>query len=147
MREFETMVVEIILGLIISVVAVWVCFLVVIAVARPSTGTLRESMRVVPDTARLVKRLAADPSVHRGVRIRLWFLLAYLVSPIDLVPDFIPVLGYADDAIIIALVLRSVVRRVGVDTIRSNWPGTSDGLSALGRLCRLDFVTPTGDGG
>ncbi len=69
------------------------------------------SVRLVPDVVRLVRRLAADRSLPRGVRVRLWVLLGYLVSPVDLVPDFIPLVGYADDAIIVALVLRSVIRR------------------------------------
>ena len=63
---------------------------------------------------RLLPRLAADRSLPRGVRVRLALLLAYLASPIDLVPDFIPVIGYADDAIIVAAVLRSVARQAGV---------------------------------
>jgi uncharacterized membrane protein YkvA (DUF1232 family) len=49
--------------------------------------------------------------------LRLWLLLAYLALPIDLVPDFIPMLGYADDAIVVAIVLRSVVRRAGADAL------------------------------
>jgi uncharacterized membrane protein YkvA (DUF1232 family) len=71
------------------------------------------------------------------VRIRLALLLAYLALPIDLIPDFIPVLGYADDAIIVALVLRSVSRSAGSDALAEHWPGTPEGLAALRRLCRL----------
>ena len=69
-----------------------------------------------------------------GARVRLSLLLGYLAMPIDLVPDFVPVLGYADDAIIVSLVLRSVVRRAGAHTVRRHWPGTDDGLAALARL-------------
>jgi uncharacterized membrane protein YkvA (DUF1232 family) len=65
-------------------------------------------------------------------------LFVYLAMPFDLIPDFVPVLGYADDAIIVAAVLRSVVRRAGPDAIRRNWPGTSDGLATVWRLARLD---------
>jgi uncharacterized membrane protein YkvA (DUF1232 family) len=68
------------------------------------------------------------------VRWRLWLLLGYLAMPIDLVPDFIPVLGYADDAIVIALVLRSVVRHAGAEALERHWPGTPEGLSAVLRL-------------
>jgi uncharacterized membrane protein YkvA (DUF1232 family) len=64
-------------------------------------------------------------------------LLGYLAIPIDLIPDFIPVIGYADDAIIIALVLRSVTRAVGPAALDEHWPGTPEGLAALRRLCRL----------
>lgn len=60
--------------------------------------------------------------------------LGYLAIPIDLIPDFIPVLGYADDAIIIVAVLRGVLRRAGLDAVRAHWPGTDDGFTALIRL-------------
>ncbi|HEV7849920.1 MAG TPA: DUF1232 domain-containing protein, partial [Mycobacterium sp.] len=55
----------------------------------------------------------------------------------DLIPDFIPVIGYADDAIIIALVLRSVTRAAGPAALDEHWPGTPEGLAAVRRLCRL----------
>ena len=90
----------------------------------------------------LVARLATDPTVPRGIRIRLGLLLAYLACPIDLIPDFIPVLGYADDAIIVTAVLRSVVRGAGIDAVRAQWPGTDDGFAAIARLTGLDRVTP-----
>ncbi len=84
---------------------------------------------------RLLKRLAADADVPRGVRIRMALLLVYLALPIDLIPDFIPVLGYADDAILVALVLRSATVRAGPEVIAKHWPGTPDGLAALRQLC------------
>jgi uncharacterized membrane protein YkvA (DUF1232 family) len=69
-------------------------------------------------------------------------LLAYLAFPIDLIPDFIPVLGYADDAIIVTAVLRSVVRRAGIDAVRAHWPGTDDGFTAITLLAGLDRHAP-----
>ena len=90
---------------------------------RPRGGLLRESLRILPDLVRLLTRLARDPDLPRGVRVRLGLLLGYLALPVDLVPDFVPVLGYADDAIVVVLVLRSVVRRVGVEPLRAHWPG------------------------
>ena len=125
-----------------SFAGTWLAFLVVLAVARPEAGLIGEAFRLIPDTAVLARRLAADQTVH-GVRLRLWLLLAYLASPVDLVPDFIPVLGYADDVVMIALVLRSVARRAGLDTVRRHWPGTPEGFSALARLCRLDLPLST----
>ena len=86
---------------------------------------------------RLIRRLAADRSLPTSVRVRLAILLVYLGLPIDLVPDFIPVLGYADDAIIVIVVLRSVVRRAGLEAVRARWPGTDDGFAALTRLTGL----------
>ena len=76
------------------------------------------------------------------MRDRLLLLLAYLALPIDLVPDVIPVLAYADDAIVIGVVLRSVIRRAGPDVVRRHWPGSDDGLALLGQLCRIPHLSP-----
>ena len=70
----------------------------------------RRLARTVPDKLALVRRLAADPSTPRRHRLLLLGLVAYLASPIDLIPDFIPVLGQIDDAIAVVLVLRIVQR-------------------------------------
>ncbi len=95
---------------------------------------LRDGVRLLPDVLRLVRRLAGDSSLPRGVRWRLAFLLAYLVLPVDLVPDFIPVAGYADDVLLVVWVLRSVVRAAGPDALDRHWPGTPDGLEVVRRL-------------
>ena len=112
----------------------WVVLVAVLWWRRPEETRLRDLLRLLPDVLRLVRRLAADTTLPRGVRVRLGVLLAYLAFPIDLIPDFIPVLGYADDAIIVTAVLRSVVRRAGLDAVRAHWPGTDDGFAALARL-------------
>ena len=114
------------------VAALWV------AVRREGGSTAwREVLRLVPDVVRLLRRLIRDPTVPRGVRLRLVLLLGYLVFPIDLVPDVIPVIGYADDAVIVALALRSVVRAVGPEILKRHWPGSPQGLAALKRLARV----------
>jgi uncharacterized membrane protein YkvA (DUF1232 family) len=95
---------------------------------------LRESPRLLPDLFGLLRRLSGDPSLPRGVRVRLGLLIVYLASPIDLIPDFIPVLGYADDALIVALALRSVTRRAGPTAIDQHWPGSPEGLPVIHRL-------------
>jgi uncharacterized membrane protein YkvA (DUF1232 family) len=122
-----------------GLVIVWLVLLGLIA--RSGRGrnpvTLRETLRLLPDVVRLLRRLAADGSLPRGVRLRLGLLLAYLLSPVDLVPDFIPVIGYADDAVIVALALRAVVRAAGPDVLASHWPGTPAGLEVLLRLAGL----------
>ena len=103
----------------------------------PNKPLLRETLRLLPDVIRLLRRLAADRDLPRGVRIRLGLLIAYLLSPIDLIPDFIPVLGYADDALIVALALRSVAHHAGRDAVERHWPGTPDGLRVIQRLAGI----------
>lgn len=125
------------LSIACGVLMLWLVLVGALWRARPDDTGLRDALRLLPDMLRLLKRLTADPSLPRRVRIRLALLLAYLALPIDLIPDFIPILGYADDAIIVALVLRSVTRTVGADALARHWPGTPDGLDALRRLCRL----------
>src|SRR5262245_13793088 len=100
---------DLLLGIGGGLVLAWGALVAGLVIARPRGGLLREAVRLLPDVLRMLPRLAADGSLPRGVRVRLALLLAYLACPFDLVPDFIPVLGYADDAIIVAAVLRSVV--------------------------------------
>jgi uncharacterized membrane protein YkvA (DUF1232 family) len=119
----------------------WLLALAALALVRPRGNLLTEAVRLLPDLLRLIPRLARDPALPRGVRIRLWLLLGYLAMPIDLVPDFIPVLGYADDAIVVAAVLRSVVRHAGADALTRHWPGTPDGLAAVRRFAGLPATT------
>ncbi len=117
---------------------IWMLLLVVLWRATPERTSLQEAVRLLPDVLRLLRRLAGDPTLPRGVRIRLWLLLGYLAMPIDLVPDFIPVLGYADDAIVIGLALRSVARRAGPAALERHWPGSPDGLTAVLRLAGVE---------
>ncbi len=119
------------LAVVSGLLLVWLVLVVVLWRAMPEETTLRSTLRLIPDVVRLVRRLAGDKTLARGVRWRLWLLLAYLAMPIDVVPDFIPVLGYADDAIVIALVLRSVVRHAGPEALERHWPGTPEGLAAV----------------
>jgi uncharacterized membrane protein YkvA (DUF1232 family) len=132
---------ELILGLAAGLVIAWLLLVAVLACIQPRHGLLREALRLLPDLLRLMRRLAAGPAQPRGMRIRLWLLMAYLALPIDLIPDFVPIIGYADDAIIVTAVLRSVVRRAGIDVVRAHWPGTVDGFTALARLTGLSEAT------
>ena len=132
---------DLIISIAAALLLAWLALVSALLIARPHGGLLREALRVLPDVLRLVHRLAADKTLPRGVRVRLGLLLAYLAIPIDLIPDFIPILGYADDAIIVTAVLRSVVRRAGIDAVRGHWPGTDDGFAAVTRLTGLDRLT------
>lgn len=121
-----------------GLLAAWALLVAALWWSRPDELALREALRLLPDLVRLVGRLAGDGSLPRGVRVRLWLLLAYLALPVDLVPDVIPVVGYADDVVAVALVLRSVARTAGPEAVERHWPGTPDGLGAVIRLARLD---------
>jgi uncharacterized membrane protein YkvA (DUF1232 family) len=134
---------DLLIGLAAALVLAWVALVIALVIVRPRDGLLREALRIVPDLLQLIRRLAADKSLPRGVRIRLLLLLIYLAIPFDPIPDFVPVLGYADDAIIVTAVLRSVVRRAGLDAVRAHWSGSDDGFTALTRLAGLAKSTHT----
>jgi uncharacterized membrane protein YkvA (DUF1232 family) len=124
---------KIAIGAGVGLAVVWLALIAALLLAgrRYERPGLREMLRLLPDLLRLLKRLAGDADLPRGVRVRLWLLLLYLAVPIDLIPDFIPVIGYADDAIIVALALRSVARRAGPQALHRHWPGTPAGLAAV----------------
>ena len=128
---------RVLLAIVLGVVSSWAVLTLFLALSRPRGSLLQQSMRLLPDTLRLLRGLATDPALPRAVRVRLWLLFAYLAMPFDIIPDFIPVLGYADDAIIVAVVLRSVVRRAGAAAVRRHWQGSVDGLAALWRAAGL----------
>ncbi len=88
----------------------------------------------VPDCVVLIKRLISDERVPRRRKLPLVLLAGYLISPIDLIPDFIPVAGQLDDAILVALALRSLTRAGGPDLMREHWPGPPESLRAVLRL-------------
>lgn len=117
-------------GLLLAYAALLV-LLWIYARRHPETVTMKDALRLLPDLLRLVRRLAADRTLAAGVRVRLVLLLAYLLLPIDLVPDFVPVIGYADDAVIVALVLRSVLKRAGPGALERHWPGSPAGLEII----------------
>jgi uncharacterized membrane protein YkvA (DUF1232 family) len=124
-------------SMLAGLAATYVVLLAGLVVVRPDAASLSATLRLLPDLLRLVRRLAADPQLPRRVRVRLWLLLGYLASPIDLVPDVLPVIGYADDAILVAAVLRSVVRSAGPERLARHWPGSDDGLAVIARLAGL----------
>ena len=125
---------EALLGVAAAVLLTWLLLVGALLAARPTGNTVREALRLLPDLLRLVTRLGRDHSLPRSVRLRLGLLLVYLAIPIDLVPDFLPLVGYADDLIMIMWVLRSVLRTVGEEPIRRHWPGNPAGRDALLRL-------------
>jgi uncharacterized membrane protein YkvA (DUF1232 family) len=112
---------------------VYAAFVVaLVLVGRPSDA--RALATFIPDCIVLVSRLARDARVPRRRKLLLLALVGYLALPFDLVPDFIPIAGQLDDAIIVALVLRSFVRSGDRDVIRELWPGPEQSLALILRL-------------
>jgi uncharacterized membrane protein YkvA (DUF1232 family) len=82
----------------------------------------------------LFKRLLGDPRVPRKAKVALAFVIPYLAMPFDLIPDFLPVIGQLDDALIVVVALGYVSRCAGRDVIEELWPGSERGLRILLRL-------------
>ena len=122
----------------VGLLLTWLTLLITLLVARPRANVITESLRLMPDLLRLITRLARDKTLSPGVRVRLGLLVAYLAFPLDLIPDVVPVLGYADDVIAVLWALRSIIRVAGEEPIRRHWPGTSTGCEALLRLTRTN---------
>jgi uncharacterized membrane protein YkvA (DUF1232 family) len=125
---------RILVGIGVGILAVWGTLLALLWAFRPRDARLGEVVRVIPDVIRLVRQLLRDPTTSPGARLALIGLFAYLLNPIDLIPEFIPVLGSLDDVVVAVLVLRYVRRKVGEDELRSRWPGSPEGFALLGRL-------------
>ncbi len=111
----------------------WIAFVEVLVVAGRREDA-RALAGIVPDCVVLVARLARDPRVPRRRKLLLAALGVYLASPLDLVPDFIPVAGQLDDAVLVGLVLRSIVRSGGEPLVRELWPGPESSLRVVLRL-------------
>ncbi len=91
----------------------------------------RELAAFLPDCVVLVRRLLGDSRVPRRAKVALVLLLAYLVFPFDLVPDFVPVVGLLDDAIAVAAVLAFVARSAGIQLVEELWPGSERGARVV----------------
>src|SRR5687768_17546986 len=125
---------ELLGGAVVGLLILWVALIAALyrmGRKQEDPTRLRDMLRLVPDVVRLFRRLAADSTLPKGVRVRMALLTGYLLMPIDLLPDFIPVVGYADDALIVIWALRSITRTAGTDALDRHWPGSPDGLKAL----------------
>jgi uncharacterized membrane protein YkvA (DUF1232 family) len=112
------------------VVAVWlVAILALVLAGRRSAA--RELATLIPNLVVLFKGLLRDPAVPRSSKVLLGLAVLWLVSPIDLVPEFVPVAGPLDDAIVAALVLRHVLRRTDPEVLRRHWRGEPAVLDRL----------------
>jgi uncharacterized membrane protein YkvA (DUF1232 family) len=125
---------ELIVGVVVGLLAIWLGLLVLFFLLRPKDVPLRELLAVVPDVLRLLRSLIRDGSVPTDVRVVVIGLIAWILSPIDLIPEFIPVLGPLDDVVVAVVAMRYVRRRVGLADLEARWLGTPEGFALLTRV-------------
>jgi uncharacterized membrane protein YkvA (DUF1232 family) len=118
---------------LVVLAVVYAAFLAALAVGARQWD-VRVIARLVPHCAVLFKRLLGDPRVPSRWKVLSGLALVYLAVPFDLVPDFIPVAGQLDDAILVALVLRGLIRSAGPVLLREHWPGPTALLVPLERI-------------
>ncbi len=94
-------------------------------------------VRALPDLLRLIARLVGDPLLPRAAKVALTAAMVYLASPIDLIPDFIPLLGYLDDLLLAALLVDGILNWVDRGLVLKYWPGSPDSLERLARAARM----------
>jgi len=121
-------------GIVLAMLAAWALVVAILWLVRPRDVRLATLVRLVPDVLRLARGLIGDRTTPLGVRLALVGLAAWLISPIDLIPEFVPVIGPLDDIVVAVLVLRYVRRRLGDDELRRRWPGTEHGYRMLSRI-------------
>jgi uncharacterized membrane protein YkvA (DUF1232 family) len=113
-----------------ATIALW--SLLVVALLLLGRGRdAREVARFIPDCIVLFKRLLRDPRVPRRAKIAIALLVPYLALPLDLIPDFIPIAGQVDDAILVAAVIAYVARSAGREVIEELWPGSERALQVV----------------
>jgi uncharacterized membrane protein YkvA (DUF1232 family) len=115
------------------VLVVYAAFVIAVVVAGRWQGA-RGVAGFIPDCVGLLRRLLGDPRVSRQHKLLLGALIGYLALPFDLVPDFIPVVGHVDDAVVVALGLRVLLRGSGTELVREHWRGPETSLALVLRL-------------
>ena len=125
---------EVVVGVAIGLALLWVALLALFFVFRPKGVPIREILALIPDVLRLLRSLVGDRTVPLDVRIVLVGLVAWILSPIDLIPEFIPVLGPLDDVVVAVVAMRYVRRRIGVADLERRWSGSPDGFLLLTRV-------------
>lgn len=92
---------------------------------------MQDAVFMMPNLVKLVARLLKDPRVPRRAKITLGIAAAYVASPIDLIPEIIPVIGWADDVLIIMFALDALIDRAGEEVVEELWDGPGDLLSLV----------------
>ncbi len=123
-----------IVGIVLGFIALWVLLLALFWMLRPRGVPVRELLGLVPDLVRLLRSIIRDASAPADVRVVLGLLIVWILSPIDLIPEFIPVLGPIDDVVVAVVAMRYVRRRLGIEDLRRRWTGADEGFALLIRV-------------
>ncbi|KIR62295.1 YkvA family protein [Micromonospora haikouensis] len=108
-------------GAVALLVASWA--LLILLARRLPPGLLRDLAAFVPDCVTMVRRLRRDPRVPRRAKLAILLAGLWVASPVDLIPEFLPVIGPLDDIVVVALALRYAGRQVPRDVLLAAWPG------------------------
>ena len=125
---------DLLVRIVVALLILWALLLVLFWALRPKGVAVRELFGLIPDVLRLLRSLIGDRSSPLDVRLVLIGLVAWILSPIDLIPEFIPVLGPLDDVVVAVVAMRYVRRRMGIEDLRRRWTGTDDGFALLIRV-------------
>ena len=125
----------------IVLVAIWVLAVLVLLWSGRRTAA-KELVVLLPNLVRLFRGLIGDPRVPRGSKALLLVGAVWLVSPIDLIPEFLPGIGGIDDAIVAALILRHLVRRAGDEVVREHWRGDPKTIGLILRVAGAEGSAP-----
>ena len=115
---------------VLAALALWMTLVAVLTVVG-RRGAARELASLLPNLVRLFRGLMRDPRVPRGSKVLLGLGALWLLSPIDLIPEFVPVAGPLDDAIVAAFVLRHVVKGAGRAVVSEHWAGSPETLERI----------------
>ena len=126
-----------ILAAVAVVVAIWIVLVALLWLHRPTRDLAMPAVRALPDIVRLARNLLADPRTPRRYRVALVVLIVWILSPIDLLPEFLPGIGPLDDIVAAAVILGWVGRGTGPARLRELWPGDAAGFDVVARLLRL----------
>jgi uncharacterized membrane protein YkvA (DUF1232 family) len=131
-------------GLLIAVaivVAVWIVAIAALWIFGRKLAAAQLA-RAIPDVIALCRGLMRDPRVPTGSKVLLGGALVWILSPIDLVPEFIPVLGPLDDVVVVGLVLRHLIKRAGVAVVEEHWRGDPRVLRAALKVVVIRLPQP-----
>jgi uncharacterized membrane protein YkvA (DUF1232 family) len=127
------------LGVVIALIAAWA--LLILLARRLPPGLARDLVRLLPDCVTAIRRLRRDPRVPTRAKVAVAIAALWVLSPIDLIPEFLPVIGPLDDVVVVALALRYAARRVPREAVLEAWPGSPEMIQRL-----LDGARPAASG-